>query len=100
MIKLFYRLDVVFPVLIKLDKKILGGQAVLRFGLAITEEIMNSVFLSGGFRCVTYKGPCILVSENDLYLLQTEIERLMKKRWWLPLWLNLYFNFCYVLGLV
>ena len=48
-----HRLDVEFPVLIKLDKKNLGGgQAVLRFGLAITEDIMNSVFLSGGFGCV------------------------------------------------
>ena len=74
------RLDSVFPALIKLDKHFLGGrQSLLRFGLAMTEEIMNNVFLSRGFGYVTDKGPCIFVSANDLYLLQTESECFKKK---------------------
>ena len=74
------RLDHAFPVIIKLAQNFLGGgQAVLRFGLSMTEEVMNSVFLSGGFACVTDKELCIFVSVNDLYLLQTESERLKKK---------------------
>ena len=60
---------------------------------------MNSVFLSGGFGYVTDKGPCIFVSANDLYLLQIESERLMKKGGGY-LFDYLYFYFCCILGLV
>ena len=75
-----HRLDNAFPVIIRLAQNFLSGnEAVLRFSLAMTEEVMNSVFLSGGFGCVTDKGPCIFVSANDLYLLQTESDRLKTK---------------------
>ena len=62
------RLDHAFPVIIKLAQNFLGsGQAALRFGLSLIEEVMNSVFLSGDFACVTDKELCIFISVNDLY---------------------------------
>ena len=74
------RLDNAFPVIIRLAQNFLSGnEAVLRFSLAMTKEVMNSVFLSGGFGCITDKGQCIFVCANDLYLLQTKSDRLKTK---------------------
>ena len=69
-------LEQAFPAIIFIDKTLFGpGHAVFRLGLVVSAEIMNEVFLAGGYSCTTNKGPCIFVSVTDLSTLQGESSK-------------------------